>query len=986
VKKYALCVVLFLVLPASATISYVRSNAQWSGGTTSCVVGLTTTASGDMFAVWGEWQTAGGFPNTITITSATDSSGKALLSAVGPTVQSTANMAAQIFYLASIPAGGDAVTLNFSGAVNASACVVAEYTGADPSYPLDSVSAGYSYSGSPGTALDSGSAAPANPGLVVFGAGIVDTSGTPSTALPFMIEQSTTTGVCAFVENNGSPTPEILQHAYANCTNSGDWLMQMAVFRAPSWTVAGGWSPTRPPDVTNATQYPGVDICAQAQNAAVANPNATILMPISGTMACSVDPTGAASTSPITSAPAFQGKLKLVAVGGSVAQLNMDTPWVFFNGSMTLDGGSVQFAITQKFRNNWSGQRCWTESATSTLDFGECANALGSGFKIANNSPLGSGCALVTYPGSTGPYEIRGGEIVSLTGLSDPRNNGVFRVIPNGASQPCGAPGGPTATQFYIWAPSAQNCTGSSGCGSSATLAAQTAMFYMGPRAFDDPQNLGGANSCILVNGGDRYGGGGENCNVFGIKLLNLGELDGSGYGVEGIDNSQCMEQCAINSFGSRTIYRTSLLSYGQWSTVSQNNAAIQHFEDYCNYGCVSSGSYLYGAFHVGIWLRDTWNHGSVQDATINELAYAGIMLDGMTGYSSGVSIKGIHFQNGGDAPPPNGGNWGGSLANIAIGAQASASSVYVEQIQGNLDAGVAANILISGSNAPPLNLPAWQASSNSGSCSGPPSVCFTYPVYAAIFPTTGNTGCGGSGCVFEVSAPGGSGTSHPSWPTTPGACTTPEAGTPPGLTWCNVGGSLPNSTGPGGNVVKAVEITNNNGDTPTIFNSGTDNKWTDASIAEYTYQNNSGSTYECSSSLQHPCHQDQGLLAGTVDVQANSFVTEIANNASVGTATNEWAKLTGAPSTATVAGTTADPVVGICVAGCGTTGNAQIAYGGRATCIFDNATTAGDYFVLSTVGGCHDTGTSAPGAFGRVLVTSATAGTDPVFIALHFQ
>lgn len=59
-------------------------------------------------------------------------------------------------------------------------------------------------------------------------------------------------------------------------------------------------------------------------------------------------------------------------------------------------------------------------------------------------------------------------------------------------------------------------------------------MFYMGPRTFDDPNNVG--NSCIKVNGGDYYGGGGENCNTFGIKLLNLGELDGWGYGVEGID------------------------------------------------------------------------------------------------------------------------------------------------------------------------------------------------------------------------------------------------------------------------------------------------------------------------------------------------------------------------------------------------------------------------------------------------------------------
>jgi len=101
-----------------------------------------------------------------------------------------------------------------------------------------------------------------------------------------------------------------------------------------------------------------------------------------------------------------------------------------------------------------------------------------------------------------------------------------------------------------------------------------------------------------------------------------------------------------------------------------------------------------------------------------------------------------------------------------------------------------------------------------------------------------------------------------------------------------------------------------------------------------------------------------------------------------------EWVQLTGAPSTATVA-TSTSHVIGICIAGCGISGNAQIAYGGLASCVFDGATTAGDYFVLSsTPGECHDSGTGASStSFGRVLASSSGTGVVlPVFIALHFQ
>jgi hypothetical protein len=55
--------------------------------------------------------------------------------------------------------------------------VFVEYQGADQNYPLDSVSAGYSTALNPTGILDSGTAAPANANLLVFGGGTTSYTG-----------------------------------------------------------------------------------------------------------------------------------------------------------------------------------------------------------------------------------------------------------------------------------------------------------------------------------------------------------------------------------------------------------------------------------------------------------------------------------------------------------------------------------------------------------------------------------------------------------------------------------------------------------------------------------------------------------------------------------------------------------------------------------------------------------------------------------------
>ncbi len=49
----------------------------------------------------------------------------------------------------------------------------------------------------------------------------------------------------------------MLQRATGGLSAAGNWIMQMAVFRAASWTVAQGTSSTRFHGVVDASQFPG---------------------------------------------------------------------------------------------------------------------------------------------------------------------------------------------------------------------------------------------------------------------------------------------------------------------------------------------------------------------------------------------------------------------------------------------------------------------------------------------------------------------------------------------------------------------------------------------------------------------------------------------------------------------------------------------------------------------------------------------------------
>jgi hypothetical protein len=123
-------------------------------------------------------------------------------------------------------------------------------------------------------------------------------------------------------------------------------------------------------------------------------------------------------------------------------------------------------------------------------------------------------------------------------------------------------------------------------------------------------------------------------------------------------------------------------------------------------------------------------------------------------------------------------------------------------------------------------------------------------------------------------------------------------------------------------------------------------------------------------------------LTNPSLGVAPSAVTITIANAGTTGTSVNALAKLTGAPSTAVIAATTdTSGIVGIVIAGAGTTGSAQVTRAGTAACAFDGATTAGDYVQISSsvAGDCHDTGAAtyptSGQVLGRVLQTIGSAG-----------
>jgi len=140
---------------------------------------------------------------------------------------------------------------------------------------------------------------------------------------------------------------------------------------------------------------------------------------------------------------------------------------------------------------------------------------------------------------------------------------------------------------------------------------------------------------------------------------------------------------------------------------------------------------------------------------------------------------------------------------------------------------------------------------------------------------------------------------------------------------------------------------------------------------------------------MYNPAMTVDGVASvGAFELKSPSGISErlfLPNAGTTGTTLYKLTKLTGAPSTAVSAATSdTGGIVGITVAGAGTTLTAVIQAAGNASCVFDGATTAGHYVQISAsvAGDCHDAGASYPTSgqvIGRVFATNGSAGTDAI-------
>jgi hypothetical protein len=134
--------------------------------------------------------------------------------------------------------------------------------------------------------------------------------------------------------------------------------------------------------------------------------------------------------------------------------------------------------------------------------------------------------------------------------------------------------------------------------------------------------------------------------------------------------------------------------------------------------------------------------------------------------------------------------------------------------------------------------------------------------------------------------------------------------------------------------------------------------------------------------------NQANTYTAGPQSLGSQVLSVQLLNAASTGTTLNRLAKLTGAGAAVITATTDTSGAIGIVVAGAGTSGSADIAKEGRASCAFDGATTQDDYVAISavTAGDCSDAGSTFPSSgqvIGRVLSSNGSAGTYVVLVGI---
>ena len=214
----------------ATTITYVQGNygTPQSAQTTISVPFTGAQIAGDLNVVVVGWNNS-----TATVSTVTDTAGNVYTRAVGPTVIS--GVASQSIYyakdIAPATAGANTVTVAFSAAAAYPDIRVLEYSGADPSNPVDVTAAN---TGSSATS-SSGTVTTTNPADLLFGANTVQTTTTGSGT-------GFTTRLLTSPDGDIAEDQMVTTIGSYSATaplSSGQWIMQMVAFR----TVALGPAP-----------------------------------------------------------------------------------------------------------------------------------------------------------------------------------------------------------------------------------------------------------------------------------------------------------------------------------------------------------------------------------------------------------------------------------------------------------------------------------------------------------------------------------------------------------------------------------------------------------------------------------------------------------------------------------------------------------------------------------------------------------------------
>jgi len=246
---YARCLLKFSALFAAvlflgtsgraATISFVQANsAVPASGTTVKVTYTNAQSAGDLNIVAIGWNNS-----TTVVNSVTDTVGNVYNVAAGPTVQ-TGTQSAVIYYaknIAAAAANGNTVTVTFSASAPYPDVRILEYSGLDPSSPLDVNAAASGTS----TACDSGAATTTSANDLIFGANYVQTD-TSKAGTGFT--KRLITSPDGDIAEDEIVTATGSYHTTATLSSSGGWIMQLAAFKAASGT--GGTPPTAPTNLT----------------------------------------------------------------------------------------------------------------------------------------------------------------------------------------------------------------------------------------------------------------------------------------------------------------------------------------------------------------------------------------------------------------------------------------------------------------------------------------------------------------------------------------------------------------------------------------------------------------------------------------------------------------------------------------------------------------------------------------------------------------